>query len=348
MFILPMVFIILIMGFTTGGGQINVGVVDQDQTKLSARLIEHVKETNNVRMIPESRIKKLLTESSVDYVMVIPKNFASDIIQGKATQIKGYSIQESNVALPAKYSINNFLSSAKNIGIAANGSEQAFYKGLSAYEQGSFSTVLKRVKNNDNKGDRTLTALGFLIMSMLFIGNNCAQMILEDKTDKTFYRIFAGPITPRNYMLQNIASFLTAMVLQLAIILTIMKTAFHGYFGTSILNIFGLYVIFGMFCVALGVGIMSFSKTSRQAGTLNTFITVPMCMLGGCFWPASFMPDLLQKISNLMPTTWVLRASRKIIEGGSLMNVGVEISVILLFALVFVLLGSWKKADITR
>lgn len=348
MFIFPMIFITMSMGLSMGGGVVSVGIVDHDKTQLTQGLVDNINKNNKVKFLDEKEIKKALTDDMADYVMVIPKGFTDSIISGNPMQIKGYSIKESNIALPAKYSINNFLSSVKNLGAASHGNSTAFYKALDNYEKGSFVAVFNSVEGKDNKGEKTLQALGFLIMSMLFVGNNSSQLILDDKVNKTFYRIFAGPITAKNYMLQNILSFLAIMVIQLSVILSIMKLGFHAQFGTSILNIFGLYILFGMFCVALGVAIMSISKDSRQAGALNTFLTVPMCMIGGCFWPRSFMPDILIKISNFMPTTWVLKASEKIINGSALTNVGIEILVLLLFTLVFVLLGSWRKTDITK
>lgn len=349
MFIFPIVFITLSMGLSMGGSKVTVGIVDYDKTKLTQYLIDGVKQNNTVRFIDEKNIKKELSQSSADYIMLIPKGFTDNIINNRRAEVKGYSIKESNVALPTKYAVNDFLLAAKNIGALSNGNSDKFYQGIQIYQNGSFKAVFSNVKtHNNNKGGKTLTALGFLIMSMLFTGNNSAQLILDDKRNKTFYRIFAGPITAKNYMIQNIASFLAVMVIQLVVIFDIMKTVFHAEFGSSIINVFILYIIFAMFCVSLGVAIMSISKNSRQAGSINTFITVPMCMIGGCFWPRDLMPDILNKISNFLPTTWILRASDKIVSGGTLGSAGVEIGVLLLFTLVFVLLGSWKKADITK
>lgn len=352
MIIFPMIFITISMSASMGESKITVGIVDHDKTKFTQALINNIKQTSDLKYIDEANIKDTLVDSKADYILVIDKGATESIIQNKAasaaTAIKGYSIKEANIALPTKYYIENFISAAKNIGIASKGSEEDFYKGLDNYNKGNFRVVYNSVKTKGNNGRNAIQGVGFLIMSMLFLSNNAAQLILEDKGNKTFYRIFAGPISAKNYMLQNILSFFAILILQLGVIFSIMKFGFNADFGPSILNFFALYAIFSLVCVSLAVAVISISKDTRQAGAINTFITVPMCMLGGCFWSSDFMPNIMKKIGNFMPTTWVMKASEKLINGDNLSSVGVEISILMLFLLVFILLGSWKKADITK
>lgn len=348
MFIMPLIFITIFMMQTYGGATTTVGIVDKDNTKFSSMIIDNLKEKNNVIYIKESDIKSKLVSSSIDYGMVIDKGFTKNIINNKDANIQGYSIKESNMSLPTKFYIDSYINSAKNIGAASRGDEKAFYAGLNNYSKGNLEVSYKQLANTKSKGTSTLIGLGFLIMSMLFLSNMTAQIILDDKKNKTFYRIFASPISARNYMLQNVLSFFMILMIQLAVIFAIMKLGFNAYFGPSIIPMFGLFAIFSLVCVSLGVAISSISKDTRQAGALNTFITVPMCMLGGCFWPRDFMPDVLLKISNFIPTTWVLKGAEKLINGDGIGSIFTDVMVLLLFTLIFILLGSWKKADITK
>jgi ABC-2 type transport system permease protein len=349
MIIFPIVFVAISMVASYGNLiRMNVGIVDKDNTRFTHSLIEKLKEKNHVRMFKEADVKDKLINDSADYVLVIEKGFTEAIINNKAAALIGYSIQESDISLPTKYYIESYINSAKNIGAAAMGNEEKFYIGLEAYEKGNIKSIYKGINNSQQNKSNTLAALGFLIMSMLFLSNNTSQLILDDKQNKTFFRIFASPISTKNYMLQNILSSFVILIIQTALIFTIMAKVFNADFGTSIFNVYVLYLLFSLMCVSLGVAVVSISKNARQAGAINTFITVPMCMLGGCFWPIRFMPDILVKISNFMPTTWILKASDKVMFGSSLYGVRTEISVLLLFTLVFILLGSWKKADITK
>lgn len=347
MIIFPIVFVSISMASSFQLPKTTVGIVDKDKTRFTKDFIKNLSEKNNVRVFNEADIKDKLINNGADYIMVIDKGFTEAIINNKEAALRGYSIQESNISLPTKYYVDSYINSVKNIGAASKGDEEKFYNGLESFNKGSFKGVYRDINNSQRKSN-TLQALGFLIMSMIFLSNNTAQLILDDKQNKTFFRIFASPISTKSYMLQNILSSLVILLIQITLIFTIMVKIFHAEFGMSLFSVYALYLLFSLMCVSLGVAVVSISKNTRQAGAINSFITVPMCMLGGCFWPISFMPDILVKISNFMPTTWILRAASKVIDGSSLVGVKTEISVILLFTLVFILLGSWKKADITK
>ena len=347
MIVFPMIFISIAMSASFGTAKPTLGIVDKDKTKFTQSFIKDSKEKNNVVFLNQADIKDKLINNGADYIIVIDKGFTDALINNKEASLKGYSIQESNISLPTKYYIDSFINSAKNIGAASKGDEIKFYKGLESYKKGNFKSIYRDVDNNQRKSN-TLAALGFLIMSMIFLSNSTSQLILEDKQNKTFFRIFASPISTGHYMLQNILSSFAILIVQTTLIFTIMVKVFKADFGTSIFSVYVLFVIFSLMCVSLGVAITSASKNARQSASISTFITVPMCMLGGCFWPINIMPDILLKISNFMPTTWILRASQKVMKGSNLFGVRTEISVLLLFTLVFILLGSWKKADIVK
>jgi ABC-2 type transport system permease protein len=71
-------------------------------------------------------------------------------------------------------------------------------------------------------------------------------------------------------------------------------------------------------------------------------------MLGGCWWPMSFMPDILQKIANFVPATWIMKAYNSLLTGKSLMDVADKLLIMVVFSVVFFLLASWKKTDIAK
>jgi ABC-2 type transport system permease protein len=113
--------------------------------------------------------------------------------------------------------------------------------------------------------------------------------------------------------------------------------------GPSIGSLLVLFAVFALTAVALGIAISSFSKDLKQENALSYLITIPMSMLGGCFWPREIMPKILQHISNFTPVTWVLKASEKLLYGSTLKDIGSEIAILLLFALVFMIVGSNKR-----
>lgn len=348
MIVVPVLFIVVSMAATGGGGTISVGIVDNDNTKLTNMLIKNLEDKATVIRVKEDEIKSNILNMKIEYAIVFDKNFTKDIIDGKDVKLKSYSIKESDVAVSVKMYIDSFLSTAKNISAAVPGNEEKFYSGFDYYEDGSFQAEYKSLELKQFSKKTSVISLGFLVMCIIFLSTFATTLIIEDKKSGTYYRMFSTPVKIKSYMLQNILSFIAVALLQVGLIITIMIGVFKADLGPSPINVFIVMAAFALVAVAFGVVISSLSKDSRQASTLSTLIITPMCMLGGCFWPREIMPSFLQKIGNFVPTTWALKAAEKVVNGSSLIASSKEMLIILLFAVVFFLLASWRKVDIAK
>lgn len=348
--VLPVLLIGLVIGGYTGGGVINIGLVDKDNSNLTKLLTEKLNSQNKMKVIEieEEDIKQKLIDTKVDYVIYIDKGFTDKLIEGKDVKIKSYSINNSNLHIPAKLYIDNFINIASNISKGTNGNKEKFYEAMKYYEEGNMGIAKNSLQNNYKDNDRLLGALGVLVTGLLSLGAFGYSFIIEDKEDRIYHRIFTTPLTLKNYMIQNILSGFSLAIVQILILLGFimytLKIHMEGYF----FNLFIILSLFSMLSVALGIFINSVSKSRRQASLMGTLIFTPVCMLGGCYWPREIMPEILQNISNFVPTTWVLKGAEKIIYGDSLSKVTLEIGILLLFTIVFFLLSSWKVSDISN
>lgn len=344
MVIFPIILILFIMKFNNGGGKFYIGVIDQDRTKLTKILIEQLSKENKINYLKESEAKEALINFKSDYVIQIPKGFTKNLIEGKDVNIKGFTINGKNWSMAPKLSIESFIGTAKTIGRSSKGNEKLFYKAMDKYEEGLFE--LKYHMGNDSVGKKnTLFSLGFLAFNMLMLGANITPIILKDKQTKVYYRIFTGPIKPKNYTLQNLLSFLVVLIIQVTAIFIFMMWVMNMKFP-SVINMFSLFIIFSILVVAFALFISSNAKDMRTASTISNLTVTPMAMLGGCFWPRDIMPQILQNISKFIPITWVLEAAEKLMYGDSLYDILPEISILMLFTVVFLLLASWRKKDV--
>ncbi|WP_138206791.1 ABC transporter permease [Haloimpatiens lingqiaonensis] len=345
MVICPTILIFLIIMFNNGGSKFSIGVVDNDNTKLTKLLIKQVGKENKINYLKESEIKESLINLKNDYVIQIPKDFTKNLIEGKNVNIKGFAINGTNASIAPKFSMESFIAAAKTIGKTAKGNEKLFYKAMNKYEKGMFEVKYKSMSNDSVSKKNTLFSLGFLAYNMLMLGVNITPIILEDKETKVYYRIFTGPIKPRSYTLQNLLSFLVVLAIQVTAIFTFMIKVLNIKFP-SIINMFSLFIIFSILVVAFALFISSNAKDMRTASTVSNLLVTPMAMLGGCFWPRDVMPPILQVISKFIPITWMLSAAEKLMYGKTLYGVLPEISILMLFTVVFLLLASWRKKDI--
>ena len=342
--ILPVIFIAFSMFALGSDAPLNVAIIDNDNTQLTSMLKDGLKSSSNMMDLKEQDIKQKLISGKLDYAIKIDKGFTSDLIKGKDVKLETFSLKETNTSGSVKFFAESFVNSSKNIALTSKGNETEFYRGMEIYARDIVSANYLNVENTerDKKGN-TYVGLGFLIMFMLFMSINAASLILEDKQLKTYSRVLSSPITTRRYFIQNIISFIAIMFFQVLAIFAILIFVFKADMGPSIGNLLVLFAVFALTAVAMGVAVSSFAKDLRQANALSNLISIPMCMLGGCFWPRDIMPGILQQLSNFTPVTWVLKATEKVLYGGSISAISSELAILLLFALVFLIMGSNRK-----
>ncbi len=348
-----LVFPSLLLGFIFGfgdfgSGNLSVGLVDMDNTTLTEVLAETLRESSPLTILEEEDIRGVLASGRVDYVLVIDSGFTEDVLNNKQGSLRGYSIQETNLAVPVKMKMESFISSSKSLAAAANGDVEAFYKGLNDYRNGSFSLRSTSLDENQKDINAAMGGIGLLSMNMLFLATFATINLLKDKENKTYYRVLASPLTVKSYMLQSILSFLLVSLLQVAGAFLVIVYVFKIYLGPSVLNLFVIMSAFALLCVSFGVALSSIARNTRQAVNAATLLITPLSMLGGYLWPREIMPEILQKIARFLPTPWVVDGAHRVMLGNPLSSAAPEIIIMLLYALVFFLLGSWRRVDVYR
>ena len=191
--ICPPLFIGMIFGLGNfGPTEITVGLVDLDNTPLTQILAETLSRTSPVVMLEEEGIRSALAGGKADYILVIDSGFTQDIIAGKDPGIRGYSIQEANLASRAKLQVEGFVGAVKGIAANSQGSED-FYRGLAAYEAGSFAVKTRSFATEARSVDGAMGGIGMLAMNMLLLSSFTTVNLIKDRENRTFYRILASP-----------------------------------------------------------------------------------------------------------------------------------------------------------
>lgn len=348
MIIIPVVLITFVMASGNFEGEIRCGVVDNDKTRFSQDMIQNLKKRNNIEIIGEDEIKKKLVDQTINCAVLIGKGFTSGLIEGKDVKIRSFSIQETNLSAPFIVNVESYLNAAQNIAVSAGGDVEKFYTGMGYYNSGNITAHYEIVRNRERSVSQTSAGLGFLVMNMLFLSSLSAMIMIRDKQSKTLFRTFSAPVTVKKYMLANIASFFTISVVQITLIFLFMIYVVKADMGASTADLYSLTLVFSLVCVSMAVAINTVSRDLRQSGLFLTMLLSPMCMLAGCWWPRSLMPEVLQKIADFVPPTWIMKAYDKVLRGGGLASVLNEVLIMLAFSLIFFLLASWRKTDIAE
>jgi ABC-2 type transport system permease protein len=104
-----------------------------------------------------------------------------------------------------------------------------------------------------------------------------------------------------------------------------------------------MLVSFGLAAVALGTLMGTFIKTEGQATGVSIMLGMLLALLGGCWYPAEFFPEIARTAALALPTTWAMQGMTDLVlRGQGLAAVLPEAGVLVGFAAAFFGLGVWR------
>jgi ABC-2 type transport system permease protein len=328
---------------------VTIGIVDNDNSKVSNAIYDLLKETDGIKVISmtEDEIYDAATSYTIDYSIIIDSGFEKKILSGNKVNIREYYIEDRQKLYFVKNSISNEIYNFRLLAKAVNNDKLKFESALEGY--GSSKLTVETNLDESNKISATRFSLGFLIQFMLYMSVITTALILIDKTNGTYYRTFCGPVSLKRYMLENLLAFFATAVIQSLGIITALKLIFNIYLGTQPIALFLLFIIFSLVCISLGLFITSILKKPIQAYATIAVVTTPLLMLGGCYFEFNLMSDLMIKLSKFMPNTWVMRTVDALLDGSvTISSYLANCGILLLFAAIFFVIGLAKKVDISK
>lgn len=176
--------------------------------------------------------------------------------------------------------------------------------------------------------------LGVFPMLVMFLITSVAT--LRERTTGTLERLFILPITKLEFILGYAAAFGIAGLIQAVVVSTFAIGPLGLKIAGSQLMLILIAILDALLGLAIGLFVSSFAKTEFQAVQFLPAVLLPQLLLSGLLAPRESMPVLFQVISDFLPLTYAINATRKVIQGhGSIVN---DLSVIVLFLIV--LLGA--------
>ena len=181
---------------------------------------------------------------------------------------------------------------------------------------------------------------GMMIFFAFFTGASTAETIIREDEGGTLARLFTTP-TARSVILAGkfAASFITLMV-QVVVLMLASAIIFRIRWGEPMsmaLVALGLVVA----AAGLGVFIMSFLKSTRQAGPVMGMVLTLSGMVGGLFTAGiPNLPANYDTITLLTPHGWALRGWRLVMAGGGVSDVLLPALVTLGMGIIFFAIGA--------
>ena len=325
-------------------GYINIGIVDNDNSKTSNLIIDFLKniEGYNVNEIKKEDIKNLFSEKAINVAMEIEDRFEKEIIDGDLSKVKITAIEDDGIGNLIKELVNMEMVNIRDISLASNKNEEVYYKSIDNYS-GSISVNIKKESLNDLHSDYSSSQIyiGFLIMFMLIRGMRTAYRIFDEKDENIYMRIFMAPVKTSEYYLAGIISGYISILIQV----------FLGIVSINILNLetgvknielFIILALVGLVSISLALCCSSFAKNKSEATNIFNFANILLPMLGGAFVPLEIMPPLVEKISYFTPVRWAMQSISDIQQGYNFSETYKYLFILFLFSVAFFVIAAYR------
>lgn len=303
--------------------EIPVGVVDQDNTKLSRTFVRWLDATQNIRI--ENRYDNAgkamsdMTDGKTEAFLYVPKGFSNELKRGHESHALA-SVNSANilVANPVMTSL------AETSGTISSGMfiKQMRRSGMVSDKALSLNQALSlnvhTVFNpNLNYSDFFLPGLVFVILQqILLVGLGFS--VAEEREKGRFPELYAlargspwallcGKVLPYVILNFGFGVFYLAGILP--------------HFGINVSNWPGSLLLLLIFVIAVsstGILISSLFKSTLMALIVLMFYSMPAFLISGFIWPSFSLPLPVRILSYLFPSTYFLIDFRIFVLGDGL------------------------------
>jgi ABC-2 type transport system permease protein len=344
--ILPVASILFLMNIMGGDGssKVRMGIVNKDNSIISENMVKYLEGTGRFENIPikEDEISEKVVNKKVDLAIIIPENFEESIYNNNYKAVRISSIKGSEVTGWIENYTNLYIRNLLDISKVANGDREVFKEIYGKYEKGELSLKVEKLQDKSLNKGITQQGFGFFIMFLMISSTLTANLVLKEKKERVYQRICSTPVSQKVYLLGNVVASLFIITIQIILAMLAVKSILKIDTYIPAYQLFIVLFTFGIVIIGFTMLIVAFARSSAEAGNLSTLIITPTCMLGGCLWPASFMPEKLQKIGNFIPQKWAIDAIAKLQEGSSLGDIRLNIVILLGFAVLFFVVSAFK------
>ena len=305
-----------------------IAFVDQDRSSLSARIIDgfYKPRFKTPDIIDFYHIDTTMDEGIYTFVVVIPPEFEKNILAGNAPdiQVNIDATRMSQASLGASY-IQNIITQEISTFLGSNSSTInpsliSRYKYNPSLESMWFGSITKVIDN-------------IVMISILLAG----AAIIREREHGTLEHLLVMPLNAYEIMSAKILSACLVVLLSVAFSLTVVLQMILQIPIQGSIPLFMFATLTVLFATtSMGIFIGTIVKNMPQMGMIFILVVLPLMMLSGSITPFESMPQTIQYIMQLMPTSHFVNLSQAILfKGAGLSIVWKQIFIIFIIGSVF-------------
>ena len=324
-----------------GTDHLKLGVIDSDQSDLSAGLISELETMGNrASLITREEAEDRLIDGTYTAVLTIPKGLEDGLLAAQPPALNLMSLQGQEITGVTKAQINqylNMLGSLHRMNPTMSGAQLVDLK--QSLSQTGYHFSIDRSASPVHRG--LGMAGGFLVylisLNMLRVG----QLILKEKAWFTQNRIQRSPVSRLQYLMANV---LTGVIFLAVNLISLYVLASFVFRIQTTPEMYLVWLVFGLVWIAIGIWLAMIVPSTLVHSTVSPILTTIGAMLGGSFWPLYLMPDFMQKLAAVTPQYWANQWLESVQKGVGLRHEPIHLVALLGFLLLFFSLGLFSLA----
>ena len=278
------------------------------------------------RPASEAEADALLATGTVQFVLVVPPDFARQLVRGERPVL----LMAADATDPA--ATGNAIAALAGIGQRSIGRDLVGPLAALRAADAPFELRVQRRYNPEGLTSyNVVPGLIGVILTMTMVMMTSLAMTRERERG-TMENLLATPARPFEVMLGKIVPYILIGYVQVAVILVAAWLLFDVPMVGSLALLSAVLVLFIAANLAVGFTFSTIARNQLQAMQLTFFFFLPSMLLTGFMFPFRGMPAWAQAIGEVFPLTHFLRIVRGImLKGNGLAEVAPQLWPIALF-----------------
>ncbi|NMB89620.1 MAG: ABC transporter permease, partial [Chloroflexi bacterium] len=156
----------------------------------------------------------------------------------------------------------------------------------------------------------------YTIYGVFFIMQTIATGLHREKTDGTFRRLQAAPLSRFALLAGKLLPYYLINLVQIALMFTVGVAVFHMSLGNDPLALVLISLVTSAAATGMGLLLAAVGRTPEQVSSLGTLLSVVLAAVGGMMVPVFVMPDFMQQVALITPHAWALSGFQDVIVRG--------------------------------
>ena len=157
--------------------------------------------------------------------------------------------------------------------------------------------------------------LGYGAASTAFAGLSIVFVIRRET--KVLKRVRATPLPAPAFIAAFLGSTLIVFAIEVVLMFGFGAIFFDVGFPRRLLSLVLALLLSALVFTALGLALTSIVHSAEGSSAVVNAVYLPMTFISGAFWSPQQYPEVLEKLADVLPLTYVIELAKDVLVGGS-------------------------------